>query len=247
VSPHVLARRWGEACSVIELNQPDGRNVLDRATGAALLAAVIHAEDLPGNRILVLTATGPFFCGGLDLGDGVDQESMEESFPVLRDALMRLARSALTTVAVVDGVTTGGGVGLAAACDLVLAGPNARFRLTETLLGLVPAMIFPVLARRIGGHRTLALALTAEELDADAAVHSGLADHSVTDTKAALRGLLTKLRRADPAATRVLKEYYTSLYPPDWVAPETTMAVLRATAPGASARLTRFRNAGLLP
>lgn len=239
--------RMGDCCMRITLDRPDARNALDRAAAAELTAAVTAAENTPWCRIILLTAAGPFFCSGMDLGETLSPDWAHQSAPVLREALMALARSPLTTVAVVNGAATGGGVGLAAACDLVIAGPHATFRLTETLLGLVPATILPVIARRTGGHRAHVLALTAQELNADAATELGLADHSATDVESAVRSMLRRLRAADAEALRALKQHYTDLYPPDWVAAKASTALVSSCLSGAAARLAAYEKAGLLP
>lgn len=238
----------GGCCLRIGLDRPGAGNALDGLTGVALLDALARAEDSSRYRFVMLTAAGPVFCSGLDLGEATQRSCADEVIPLLRELVMRVARSPLITIAVVNGAAIGGGVGLAAACDLVIAGPQATFRLTETLLGLIPAAILPVIARRTGDHRALALALTAEELDAAAAARAGLADQSVTDPGAAALRLLSRLRGADCQAAQALKRYYTDLYPPDWVPAEKSAAALRERLAGsAGSRLSALRKAGLLP
>ena len=85
------------------------------------------------------------------------------------ELLTELGDSRLVTVAVVEGRAVGGGVGLAAACDFVFAGPEAAFRLTELLFGLVPALVMPFVVARTGEHRMLRMAVLAEPYDASAA------------------------------------------------------------------------------
>lgn len=236
-----------QCCSRICLDQPDGRNTLDGDGGALLLKALDEAEKHRACRFVMLVATGSFFCSGLELGEALKPGRSEEVLPLLREVLMRLACSPLITIAVVNGAALGGGVGLAGACDCVVAGPCASFQLTEVRLGLVPAMILPILARRIGSHRALQLALTAQRVDAETAATIGLADQHVADADSAARKLLNRLRSSDNAALRSLKTYYTSLYPADWVSADSALTVLRQCLAGsASTRIEALRKAGAL-
>jgi polyketide biosynthesis enoyl-CoA hydratase PksH len=155
---------------------------------AALVAALRDAEAASA-RVLVLR--GACSGVGLDLvGDwtAADNDALTGLLTGLRD-------SGLVTVAVVDGPATGGGVGLAAACDFVVAAPGAEFRLTEVLVGLVPAVVWPFVAARVGTGTVFRAALLATRLDAAAALRLGLADEVADDPAAWLRELVLALRR----------------------------------------------------
>ncbi|MEU0372029.1 enoyl-CoA hydratase/isomerase family protein [Streptomyces sp. NPDC006283] len=204
------------------LEDPDRRNPITALLLTNLHAALDAAEADPGCRVLVLCASGDDFCAGTDLSDGVPDTSdatgatgaATEELPYWR-LLERLTRTPVVTIAVVDGRASAGGVGLAAACDLVIAGPDARFRLTEALVGLVPAMALPFVARRTGEQRAFTATLLAEDLDAAAALAAGLADEATTDTEGALRRTLVHLSRVDRDTTGALKEYRARLFPRD--------------------------------
>ncbi|MFJ8078115.1 enoyl-CoA hydratase/isomerase family protein [Streptomyces sp. NPDC096176] len=200
------------------LEDPDRRNAITALLLDNLHAALDAAEADPGCRVLVLCASGDDFCAGTDLSDGVPDTrhatgAMEE-LPYWR-LLERLTRTPVVTIAVVDGRASAGGVGLAAACDLVIAGPGARFRLTEALVGLVPAMALPFVARRTGEQRAFTATLLAEDLDAAAALAAGLADEATIDAEGALRRTLVHLSRVDRNTTGALKEYRARLFPRD--------------------------------
>jgi polyketide biosynthesis enoyl-CoA hydratase PksH len=224
------------------------RNRLDAAAVEALGAALDRAERTGGATVFVLDAEGPAFCAGLSLG-GADRSDWRARVGVVRDLLARLSASPLITVAVVDGHAIGGGVGLAAACDQVVLGPRGSFRLTEVLLGLVPAVALPVVARRTGRQRAFSLALTAREVAGEDAVRIGLADDHAPDAEHALRNLLRRLRGADDAALRALKRYRER-----WEAPRPDLAALieetldeRLADRGVAERLVRFEGHGMLP
>jgi isohexenylglutaconyl-CoA hydratase len=104
----------------------------------------------------------------------------------------RFAALPFVTIAVVDGAAVGGGMGLAAAADIVLSTPKARFALTETSLGLPPAQIAPYLVSRLGERVARRLALTGARLDGAQAIAVGLAD-VFCETEAQLRDQLEAL------------------------------------------------------
>ena len=154
----------------------------------------------PEARLVTLEGEGGFFCEGGALDDA--GEPRPRRFAMLLAALERDPRP---VIALVDGAAMGAGVGLAAAADLVLATRRASFGLPETLLGLVPAMVFPVLARRIGMPRARRLALGAEPLSAEEAHRSGLVDELTDDLAASLRRQARRLSRMDPQAVATIK------------------------------------------
>jgi polyketide biosynthesis enoyl-CoA hydratase PksH len=232
----------------VTLSRPELRNGLDDDVIAEITSALDYAERAADCRAFVITAFGAYFCAGMRLGrTQLDWLANDMSPP--RTLFTRLVDSPLATIALVDGAAIGGGVGLAAACDQVIAGPGASFRLTETLLGLVPALILPLIARRTGQHRAFSLAQTAQRLDAADAVRLGLADAQTGDPKEALRQLLIRLRSADAAASRALKRYRATLYPLDFGPPGLIGQTLRErfADPATQARITRLQAQGYLP
>ena len=199
------------------LDAPATRNALSDAMVAALSDAVAHARSQPQLRALVLRGAGGTFCAGGDLSrfralmgtaapaDGPDPIArFNRAFGAL---LERLQACPVATIAVVEGAALGGGVGLAAACDFVLAASDAQFGMPEVTLGLPPAQIAPFVAARIGGAAALRLMLTHRRIAAAQALACGLADE-VLDAgglDARLTALLTDLGRAEPAALRATK------------------------------------------
>jgi polyketide biosynthesis enoyl-CoA hydratase PksH len=155
--------------------------------------------------IVTLEGVGEAFCEGLDmelLADGVDSTTALEQFADLLHAIEATPRP---VIALVNGPAWGGGVGLAAAADLVLASPRATFGLPEVLFGLVPAMVFPVLVRRVGHARARWLALSAATLTAGEAHRLGLVDELTDDLEGALARHSRRLERLDPRAMAAVK------------------------------------------
>jgi methylglutaconyl-CoA hydratase len=180
-SPPVLVRDRG-GVREIRLSRPDRHNALDEETIARLTAAfqdVVVAPIPP--RAVLLTAEGKSFCAGADVDSmrRMGQCPPEENLEGAR-RLAGLFRSVRTcpclVLARVQGAALGGGSGLVATCDLVVAAEEARFGFTEVRLGIVPATISPFVIERIGSVRARALFATGEIFGAAEAQRIGLVD-----------------------------------------------------------------------
>ncbi len=137
------------------LNRPDKHNALNAAMIREITDAATRLANDNSVRAVVLSASGRSFCAGGDLAWMKQQFDADHTTRVLEAshlaAMLRcLDELPKLLIAVIEGSAFGGGVGLAAVCDIVLAAPDAKFALTETKLGLIPATIAPVLLRRIG-------------------------------------------------------------------------------------------------
>jgi isohexenylglutaconyl-CoA hydratase len=198
------------------LNRPDKRNALtDRivAALAGLLSGV--AADLEA-RALVLCGAGGNFCAGADLASFLEflaSAPGQSEDPVARQnrqfgaLLEQLTALPVPTIAVVTGAAIGGGCGLAAACDRVIAAADASFATPEVTLGVAPAQIAPFIVRRIGASSARWLMLSASRLSAAEALEAGLADvvAPAAGLRAALAADLHLLAAAEPAALRATK------------------------------------------
>jgi len=161
------------------LNRPEVHNAFNEILIAELDAALAQLERDPGVRVLVVAGRGTSFCAGADLR-WMERAAAAPEQDNLRDAqafaamLYRLAHFPKPTLARVHGAAVGGGVGLAAACDLCLAGSEASFAMTEVRLGLIPAVISPYVVRAIGARQSLRYMQTAERVGAPQAQALGL-------------------------------------------------------------------------
>jgi isohexenylglutaconyl-CoA hydratase len=202
---------------VATLDAPATRNALNDAMVASLGEALALAESQPAVRALVIRGAGGTFCAGGDFSgfralmaapapsDGVDPiVGFNRGFGAL---LERIQASPVATIAVVEGSAMGGGAGLAAACDFVLAAGSAQFGMPEVTLGLPPAQIAPFVAARLGHGTALRLLLTGRRLSAAQALACGLADelHDGAALDERLTALLAELGRAEPNALRATK------------------------------------------
>ncbi len=130
---------------------------------------------------VVLQATGDVFCAGAHLGEmkKLGEADYQENVAAAMEmgAMFRSVRNCpVPVVARVQGPAYGGGVGLVAACDIVVAGPKAQFAFSEVRLGLVPGVISPLVIDRIGQAAARTYFLTGEIITADEAFGLGLVD-----------------------------------------------------------------------
>ena len=176
------------------------------------LAAELEAAISDGNaRVVVLHGSADnVFCQGLDLA-GVRAE-LDDAEIILRafaECLVSLRLSTKPTVAAVDGATLGGGVGIASACDVVIATSRSVFGLPELLLGLAPLLIWPLVLERVPPQKARLLALKAASVPAAHAGELGLVD-SVVEPDAlnrAVNAWTRRLSRADADAVGALKRH----------------------------------------
>ncbi len=174
----------------VTLNRPEVHNALNAAMIADLHGAFCRLGDDAGVRLVVLTGTGKNFSAGADLN--WMQQAAAQDFDANRKDAMALAQMLYTidscpkpVVAVVNGAALGGGVGLVACCDIVVAQPSAQFGLTEVRIGLIPATISPYVTRRIGETQARRYMLTGERFDAETARRIGLV-HEIGDDAGAI-------------------------------------------------------------
>jgi methylglutaconyl-CoA hydratase len=201
-SDRVVQVTVSRGVATLTLDSPANRNALSRAMRAQLRAALLDALADDAVRVVVLDHTGRVFCSGMDLseaaGGGAQEQGVRE-FPELLEAIWSAPKP---VVAAVRGPARAGGVGLAAACDVVVAAASATFAFSEVRLGIVPAVISAVVLPRMVPHVAHRLMLTGEVFDAAAAAAGGLVDLVASDGEVdvALAGQLDALTSGAPAA-----------------------------------------------
>jgi methylglutaconyl-CoA hydratase len=177
----------------VTLNRPEVNNAYNGELIAGLLAALDAIGSVDRLRAVVIAGNGKHFQAGADLKwiDGVRTASMEENVRVSRataEAVARLNRAPVPTVALVHGGCFGGGTGLVAACDVVIAADNAVFSIAEVRWGLTAAIIVPQLNDAIGVRQMRRYALTSERFDAQEARRIGLVHEVVPAAELAAAG-----------------------------------------------------------
>jgi enoyl-CoA hydratase/carnithine racemase len=165
------------------------------AAALSPLGALLGRRPENGSVIVLRGSSPDCFCDGMNLREACGVGAAEVS--ALAETLVLLAESPVPTVAVVTGSARGGGVGLAAACDVIIAASSATFALPELLFGLVPATIWPLLRRRVSEARLRRWTLTGLAVSSDEAASAGLVDRVVAETELdeAVRQQLRLLRR----------------------------------------------------
>ncbi len=206
--------------ATLTLARPDKHNALSPELIDALHAAAEALAADPEVRVVVLTGAGASFCAGGDLGwmaaqrDAPRDRRLAEARR-LADMLGALNTLPKPLIGRVNGPAYGGGVGLACICDVVLAAETARFGLTETRLGLVPATIAPYVAARIGEGGLRAVALSGRVFDAAEARGLGIVHRTVpaADLDAAVEAEATACLAAGPGAVAAVKALARALGP----------------------------------
>ncbi|MFN8545257.1 MAG: enoyl-CoA hydratase-related protein [Candidatus Binatia bacterium] len=185
----------------ITLNQPERRNALSDALVTELLAHLRTATADDAVHAIVLTGAGSAFCAGADLRSGGGTAVSAEDNPFVQ-VLHAIRDTPKPVIARVNGHAFGGGIGLVAAADLVLASDAATFAFSEVRIGVVPAMISVLCVPKLGAHQAMWLFLTGERFSADRAVELGLVHRAVpaTELDTALDDLLDLLRLGGPVA-----------------------------------------------
>ena len=201
--------------ALITLGDSAGGNRLNIDSLKELGGAFDRAEQSTDVRVVLLRSDGPAFCLGMDLGRlDAGAEDAAEPIRLYSELLLRIYRSPLPVACLLQGPVKAGGIGLVAACDLVLASAEADFQLSEVLLGLVPVNVLPfLLARRVFPARARELILTSRVFSADEALAYGLADRVLDPAKLerAVKGALKMLFRAAPSALAETKRFTASL------------------------------------
>jgi enoyl-CoA hydratase len=187
--PHALIERRGHVL-IVTMNRPAARNALT----APMMALMRHAWDMtdsdPGVRVCVLTGAGGAFCAGADLkamtrahpGEAFRAGDMDLS---VIEPLLKGRRLTKPLIAAVEGPAIAGGTEILQACDIRVAGENARFGISEARWGLFPLGGSAVrLPRQIPYTVATDLLLTGRHITAAAALSIGLIGHVVPDGQA---------------------------------------------------------------
>jgi methylglutaconyl-CoA hydratase len=198
--------RDGEVLRVT-LSRPDRRNAFD----AALIAALAEAfADVGEARAVVLAGEGESFCAGADVE--WQRSSIELSYDEnvadyrrLYRMLQSIYRCPAPVVGRIQGYALGGGSGLVCCTDVAIAAPDAVFGFSEVRLGIIPAVISPMVLARIGPAAARRYALTGERIDAETALRIGLVHEVADDLDAAVGRVVSDILAGGPIAVREAK------------------------------------------
>jgi methylglutaconyl-CoA hydratase len=216
----------------VTLAKPEVRNAFDAALIAELAEAFV---DVGRARAVILRGEGASFCAGADVewmrasADlGYDENLADAN--ALRRMLEAVDGCPAPVVAAVHGHALGGGAGLVACADVVLADSAAVFGFTEVRLGIIPAVVSPFALARIGPGAARRYFVTGERFDAQTALRIGLVHEVADDLDPALERLLAELRSAGPKAMLAAKRLV--LERPDGAETARRIAERRTSAEG---------------
>ena len=170
--------------ATIWMNRPDVHNAFNAQLIADLTTACIELDADDTVRAVVLAGRGKSFSAGADLnwmkaaGEASEAENFADAMK-LAGMLRTLAEMRKPTIARVHGAALGGGMGLASACDICIAGDKAVFATSEVKFGIIPSAISPYVIRAIGERQAYRYFQTAERINATRAATLGLAHEAV--------------------------------------------------------------------
>jgi methylglutaconyl-CoA hydratase len=206
MSDAVLYEVRGEA-AWITLNRPERRNALGAELVEGLRARLVTALADPTVRTVVLTGAGPAFSAGADLKSGglAPAEGDEHPFVAVLKAIWHSPKPVIGRI---NGHAFGGGLGLAAACDLTVAAEGAAFAFSEVRVGVTPAIISVLCIPKLGIQNAMWLFLTGERISAARAVEVGLVHRAVpaAELDRAVEEVAGMVRLGGPNAVREAKQ-----------------------------------------
>lgn len=169
----------------IWLNRPEKRNAFDSAFLAEINEAIQTVNKMVDDVVVIIRGRGEVFCSGGDLG--WMQSSFDLDFNVNYNECLQLTQSLYSlyscnkvTIAAIHGAAYGGGIGLAAACDMSICTDDTVFSLSELRMGLVASAISPYIFKKLGESRSKELIFTGRIINGKQAESYGLVNRSVS-------------------------------------------------------------------
>ncbi|MFK8048102.1 MAG: enoyl-CoA hydratase/isomerase family protein [Halioglobus sp.] len=200
----------------IWFNRPDARNALSAEMVEELDRVLDSIADDRSIRTIVLRGKGGFFCAGGDIkgfksdmqGSETDHVEVARGNRTFGDLMIKLNEQPQVVIILVEGAAIGGGLGLACVGDVTIVTKDARFRLSETSLGIPPAQIAPFVTERVGLTQARRLMLTGARFKGDEALQYGIAHmlaNDAQDMEAQCQEVLEHISLCAPGANAVTK------------------------------------------
>ncbi|WP_305092426.1 enoyl-CoA hydratase family protein [Prescottella sp. R16] len=193
-----------DALATVVLDSPHNRNAISTRLVDELRQCLSDAAADAAVRAVVLTHTGGTFCAGADLteasaaADATPQELAAQRTARTTELLRSIVELPKPVIGCLDGHVRAGGMGLVGACDIVVAGPDTTFALTEARLGLAASIISLTVIPRLTSRAAGRYFLTGEKFGPHEAEAIGLISEAVPDTKKAIDDLAATLRACSP-------------------------------------------------
>ncbi len=197
----------------VTLNRPEIHNAFNETMISELLELYNKIGNMLDVRVVVITGEGKSFCAGADLNwmGGVIEYSYEQNLNEslqLAELFYTMYSLPQPTIAMVNGAAIGGGAGMVAVNDFVIASDQAKFSFSEVKLGLVPACISPYVIRRVGENRSRELFLSGERIDAHKAFNFGFVNQVVAhnELEKTVNQQIDQLLSSGPNALAICKD-----------------------------------------
>lgn len=209
----VLRKKISNA-AFLTLNNVSNSNAINYQLLKELNDGLSAYENDETIKAIILESSGDVFCAGMDFKEVFGGKEPPLNWIVeYKNTLKRLTEIGKLTIASVAGKVLAGGVGLVAACDVVIANQDASFKLPEVLWGLLPANVLPYLIRRVGFQAAYFMTVTIKTIDAKAAKEMQLVDILAEDIEETLHSLLKTWESVDHATLAAMKAYFRKLIP----------------------------------
>lgn len=233
MSYQFLRTRREGAVEYLTLHRPAVRNAFNETVIAELTAWARALSSDPSVRAGVLAGEGPVFSAGADAAwmakmAGYSREENARDAAAMAEMFLTLDTLPCVLIGRIHGAALGGGAGLAAVCDVVVAEAQTVFGFTEVKLGILPAVISPYVLAKIGRSAARELFLTGRRFDAEQARHIGLAHAVVLDEQLdeAVETYVSEVLSASPTGVAAAKR----LIPQVWTRSAADAASLTADA-----------------
>ena len=200
----LIVERDGEAL-MLSLNNIQKKNALTSEMMGALSGILGDVRNYDGLRVIVIKGNGSVFCSGADINTWNPEE--------LQELLFSLSDCPVPTIAHVHGVCFGGGMGLASACDFVIAEEGTNFGFPEVKIGMIPAVISPYVSRKMSISRMRELFITGESFGIRQAYDFGFLYTLDSDVEK----LIAKIRKGAPLAQSFIKKLLSEEVDKDYI------------------------------
>jgi len=189
----LIVENEGEVLT-LSLNNLEKKNALTTEIMGALSAILEEVENYDNLRVIVIRGNGSVFCSGADINTWNPEE--------LQELLFSLSDCPVPTIAHLHGICFGGGMGIASACDFVIAEKGTKFGFPEVKLGMIPAVISPYVSRKISIGRMRELFITGESFNVQQAYDFGF----LYSLEADIDKLIQKIIQGGPLAQSFIKK-----------------------------------------
>lgn len=210
----ILERRPDKNTAIMIINRPQQKNAINLDLILEMNDAMdsVNEEEY---KILIIEGLDGIFCSGLDFFAAVEESNPHAGANLAQNfgnLLKRMTLAPQVIISKVNGEVTGGGVGLVAASDFVVATEGSQFCLTEALWGLLPAIITPYLIRKVGFHNAYKMAISALPYSASEALQMNLIDSLDEQADKVINSFCRRIRLMNPSTIKKLKGFYREMW-----------------------------------